>query len=151
MAKTSLADFVTDWEALLKNVVSNAAELPNLDAYRGPLQQLLETAKDTIALSHARRGIKQEETRNLRAIITEGKDAAVKLRSAIKAHYGPRSERLIDYGMRPRRSKPRPATTPPSPPTVSPPPHAGPPPTNEKPKPETPASASHPETTPQAS
>jgi hypothetical protein len=151
MPKTSLADFVTDWEALLKNVGSNASELPDLDAYRAPLEQLLESAKDTIALSHSRRGVKQEETRTLRTIMTEGKDAAVKLRSAIKAHYGPRSERLIDYGMRPRRSKPRASTASTPPPTASPPPHSTPPPTNEKPKPETPASASHPETTPQAS
>jgi hypothetical protein len=105
MPKTSLADFVTDWETLLKNVSDAAAELPNMDVYKGVLEQLLANAKDGIALSHARRGLKQQETKNLQELIAKGRDAALQLRSAVKAHFGPRSERLLQFGMTPLRKR----------------------------------------------
>ncbi|PYQ64353.1 MAG: hypothetical protein DMF53_07680 [Acidobacteria bacterium] len=105
MPKSSLADFVTDWETLLKNVSDTAAELPNMDVYKGALDQLLASAKDGIALSHARRGLKQQETKDLRELIGKGKDAAVQLRSAIKAHFGPKSERLLQFGIKPARKR----------------------------------------------
>jgi len=105
MPKSSLADFVTDWETLLKNVSDATTELPNMDVYKGVLEKLLASAKDGIALSHARRGLKQQETKDLRELMVEGKDAAAKLRSAIKAHFGPRSEMLLQFGMTPVRKR----------------------------------------------
>jgi hypothetical protein len=122
MPKASHADFVTDWETLLKNVSDAAAELPNMDAYKGPLEQVLTQTMSTIAQSHATRGVKQQGTKDLRGLIVQGKDAAAQLRAAVKAHFGPRSERLLQFGMtpiRPRKKKkePAPATPPTSAPT----------------------------------
>lgn len=112
MPKTSLADFVTDWETLLKNVSDATAELPNMDVYKAALDQLLASAKDGIALSHARRGQKQQETKDLQELIGKGKDAASQLRSAIKAHFGPKSEMLLKFGIKPiRKRKKAPAET----------------------------------------
>ena len=130
MPKSSLADFVTDWEKLLKNVTDTAAELPDLTVYRSPLDQLLGQAKDGLALAAARVGIKQQETKERQALMKAGKEAASKLRSAIKAHFGAKSERLLQYGMFPFRKRVKAQE-------------------KEKPKPETPAPASHPEVTPQ--
>ena len=132
MPRSSFADFISDWEALLKNVTDTAAELPNMDVYKTALEQLAEHAKDGIALAHSRRGFKQQETRDLRSVMTEGKDAAAKLRSAIKAHFGPRSERLVQYGMTPIRKRIRKADS-----------------KNKKPKPAEPASASQSDSPPQ--
>jgi hypothetical protein len=105
MPKSSLADFVTDWETLLKNVSDAAAELPNLDVYKAALEPLLTSAKNGIAQSHANRGLKQQQVKDLRELMVEGKDAAAKLRSAIKAHFGPKSEMLLRFGMTPIRKR----------------------------------------------
>ncbi len=108
MPKASLADFVTDWETLLKNVSDAATELPNLDVYKAPLDQLLTQAMSGLALSQAHRGLKQQGTKDLQSLIAQGKDAAAQLRAAVKAHFGPRSERLLQFGMtpiRPRKKK----------------------------------------------
>jgi hypothetical protein len=105
MPKSSLADFVTDWETLLKNVSDAAAELPNLDVYKAALEPLLASAKDGLALSQAHRGLKQQQTKDLRELIGNGKDAAANLRSAIKAHFGPKSEMLLRFGMKPIRKR----------------------------------------------
>lgn len=133
MPRSSLADFISDWETLLKNVTETAAELPNVDVYKTALEQLAGRAKDGIALANSRRGYKQQETRDLRSVMTEGKDAAAKLRAAVKAHFGPRSERLVQFGMTPIRKRKRRAADS----------------KTEKPKPAEPASASHPDSTPQ--
>jgi hypothetical protein len=121
MSKTSLADFVTDWEKLLKNVTDTAAELPDISVYKSALDPLLAGAKDSLALA-ARIGVKQQETKDRQALMKEGKEAASKLRLAIKAHFGPRSERLLQYGMNPLRKRVKAQD-------------------KEKPKPETPAPA----------
>ena len=142
MPKSSLADFVTDWEKLLKNVTDTSAELPNMDVYKNALDQLLGSAKDGLALAEARVGVKQQETKDRQALMKQGKEAASKLRSAIKAHFGLKSERLLQYGVKPIRSRPKKPAAAAAPATT---------PVTEKPKPVTPAPASHSEPTPQAS
>jgi hypothetical protein len=134
MPKSSLADFVTDWEKLLKNVTDTSAELPNMDVYKNALDQLLGSAKDGLALAAARVGIKQQETQDRQTLMKQGKEAASKLRSAIKAHFGLKSERLLQYGIQPIRNRPKKNAS-----------------VKEKPTPETPASASPSEPTPHAS
>ncbi len=128
MPKTSLADFVTDWEKLLKNVTDTAAELPNIDVYKTPLDQMLAEAKDGLALAAARVGVKQQETQDRQTLMKEGKEAASKLRLAIKAHFGPKSERLLQYGIKPirKRKKVATATEEPESETPTPAPHSEP-------------------------
>jgi hypothetical protein len=121
MPKASLADFVTDWETLLKNVSDAAAELPNMDVYKGALEPLLAKAMEGIALSHARRGVKQQETKDRQELMAQGKDAAAQLRAAVKAHFGPRSERLLQFGMTPIRKRKGSASKSKEPKTVAPP------------------------------
>jgi hypothetical protein len=105
MPKNSLADFMADWDRLVKNVTTNAADLPDLTLYKAPLEQLLTKAQEGMARSKIHQGLKQEENKAVQALMDAGKEAAVKLRAAIKAHLGPRSERLIDYGMKPLRPR----------------------------------------------
>jgi hypothetical protein len=145
MPTTSMADFMTDWDKLLKRVTANSAELPDLSVYSAPLAQILEAAKEGIAELDGHRGVKQEATKTLKEVLTQGSLAATKLRAAVKAHYGRDSERLVEYNMRPVRPRKRKPTEQPaveSPPSV---------PKNEKPKTEDPASASHSEATPKLS
>src|ERR1700712_3109892 len=113
MPNTSMADFMTDWDKLLKRVTANSAELPDLSVYSAPLAQILEAAKEGIAELNGHRGVKQEATKTLKEVLAQGSLAATKLRAAVKAHYGRDSERLVEYNMRPiRPGKRKPATPP---------------------------------------
>jgi hypothetical protein len=107
MPKNSQADILTDWETLLKRVASNAGDLPNIEIYSAPLAQLLDTAKNGLALSKAHKATKQEGTQDFKSLVRAGKDAATKLRAAVKAHFGPRSERLVEFGIQPLRPRKR--------------------------------------------
>jgi hypothetical protein len=101
------ADFVTDWEATLTNCRNRAAELPDLSSYIVPLETLLAEAKVLTARKKSLRGVKQQETLDLQEVMSNGREAAIRLRAALKAHYGPKSERLIEFGMRPLRKRVR--------------------------------------------
>lgn len=145
--KAAFADFVVKWQQLVINVLTNmqSGELPDLEAYRGPLEQVLAEAQQRSARLQIRRGVKQQEHKELDVLMRKGRYHASKLASALKAHYGPQSERLLDYGIPPVRSKPRPAgeeagPTPVKPPEPSPEIQVAPQ-TAEAPKPEDPAPA----------
>jgi hypothetical protein len=100
MPNNSHADVVTDLEELLMNT-RNATDLPDLTVYRVPVEQFLEQIKNRGALRKVRVGIKQQETKELQELRAQGRDAASRLRSAIKAHLGPKSPRLLEFGIKP--------------------------------------------------
>jgi|GEM_PF-1488885 len=130
MPKNSIANVIATWENVLVNVKAHAGEVPNLDVYTAPLEQLLASAKDFNARLDMRRGVKQEETKERRSLMLQGKKQVAKVRAALKAHFGIDSERLLEFGARPirPRTKKNPATapTPATPPPQTPPaPHGG--------------------------
>jgi hypothetical protein len=69
MPKGSLADFMTDWDRLVKNVTTNAAELPDLAVYKAPLEQLLAKAQEGMARSKIHQGLKQEENKSVQELM----------------------------------------------------------------------------------
>lgn len=125
MPKNSHASLVTDFEELLTNV-SSEKDLPDLTAFRAPLEQLMNEIKARGALRKVRIGIKQQETQELKELMTKAKEAASRLRLAIKSHLGPKNERLLTFGIQPVRKPSKPVVV------------------EEGPKPEAPAPATHP-------
>lgn len=107
MSKSSIAQSLVGWEAALANVKANAPDLPDLGIYTALLEKLLVEAKDLTAQLDSQQGKKQQLTKDRRQLMKEGTEAVSRLRAALKAHYGPKSERLIDYGARPLRSRGR--------------------------------------------
>lgn len=122
MPKNSIASVIATWENVLANVKVHTGEVPNLDVYTAPLEQLLASAKEMNARLDMRRGVKQEETKERRALMLQGKKQVAKVRAALKAHFGVDSERLLEFGARPirPRTQKNPVTAPP--PTTNPPP-----------------------------
>ncbi len=100
MPNSSHADVVTDLEDLLTNV-KNATDLPDFTVYLTPVDQFLAELKNRGALRKSRLGIKQQETKELQELMGPAKEAASRLRSAIKAHLGPKNPRLLEFGIKP--------------------------------------------------
>ena len=65
---------------------------------------------------------KQEASQQLQAALVEGERMATVLQMAVKQHYGIRSEKLADFGMKPFRGRNRKGTSEekPKPPAVEP-------------------------------
>jgi hypothetical protein len=77
--------------------------------------QLAAQADKALEIGKQQAGLiasKQDLSKQLRVVITEGDRLATLLRSAIKQHYGIRAEKVAEFGVKPFRGKPRKAKPP---------------------------------------
>ena len=107
MSKTSIAQAIVAWEKALTNAKTEATEVPGIEGYTAPLEQILAEAKALTARLDIRKGVKQQETLDRNNLLKKGNVQVSRIRSAIRAFFGPNSERLIDYGARPVRPRSR--------------------------------------------
>lgn len=114
------------WERLLASMEANPEDFKTLEDYRAKLKSMLDTARQTSAQQAAMDAAKQEATKSLQALLTEGRKLATFLRGGVKQRYGDRSEKLVEFGLAPLRPKtkakadPKPPATPPPSPTPHP-------------------------------
>jgi hypothetical protein len=128
MPKSSILNVIGAWEKALANARANAMDIPGMDTYLPPLEQILAKAKDLSARLDMRNAVKQQESVDRRALIREGNLQISRIRSAVKAFYGPNSERVIEFGARPVRPRTKKTQQDPAPPPVEAPGNPVPPP-----------------------
>lgn len=111
----SYADTVGDWESLLASSQNNVDRLPDISRHTTALEQLLVQTRAMKAVQDSHTAARQEATQQLRKLIAQGRELAIRLRSVVKGEIGPMSERLVEFKMKPIRKRPRrkAATTPP--------------------------------------
>lgn len=110
MSKESVAKTILQWERLIAASESNSAELDYLATEREELHKMLERLKELKQEQDALTAKKQQVTRDLDAAKEGGREIAVRMRYGIKTRYGYKSEKLIQFGLKPRRvsrKKPR--------------------------------------------
>lgn len=113
------------WERLLTSMEANGEDFKTLETYRTQLKSMLDTAREASAQQAAMAATKQEASKNLQALLVEGRKLANFLRNGVKQHYGNRSEKLVEFGLAPlrARAKAKVDPQPPAPPPPSPTPH----------------------------
>jgi hypothetical protein len=121
MAKkvSSFPDFTAYWDRMLKGVRNNQENLPDLSGLVGPLDALLEEARELEADKAEARALLSQAAKRTRTLVPEGRAAAARLRDALKVHFGGHNEALVQFGIAPLRARraPKPADPePPSPP-----------------------------------
>ena len=119
MAKTSFAHVITEADGLLVKVQANAADLGYLEANRGLLATALEGAKEASVRQAASKAQVQQATRDLEGFLAELKEQVTRMRNGLRHQYGLKSEKLVEFGLQPRRKpqrskekEPEPAPTP---------------------------------------
>jgi hypothetical protein len=111
------------WERLLASMEANSKDFPQLETYRAQLAAMLQKAREAASQQAAMAASKQEASQVLQAMLVEGRKMATFLRIAVKRQYGDKSEKLVEFGLQPFRSRPRivvevakpPASPPPAP------------------------------------
>jgi hypothetical protein len=102
----AIADFIHAWEKLTSNVARNAAELPpHVPMYAAPLLEVLAGLQEVEAAKQDRRAIKQQEVQESNELLRRGMELAEKLKSVLIGHHGPSSQKLVGYGIKPRRPR----------------------------------------------
>ena len=101
------ADTLADWRQTSTATAANAADLAHLDHLRILLESLMEeflslsTQQDVLAAS------RQDISKRMVAVRIEGNRTAVFLRAGARQHYGPDSEKLVEFGIQPARRRKR--------------------------------------------
>lgn len=98
---------------------ANAADLPHLEGVRGRLEKILTEAQEMAKQQAALVASKQEASKKLRSLVSEGQRVATGVTKLLKEHYGLKSEKLAEFGMQPfrgRKTKQAPSGEPGTPP-----------------------------------
>ena len=110
------ADHLKEWEDITASAAANASELPQLELLRIDLEKLLQEARNLTKLQAAHQAAKQEASKRLQTVMSEGAKLATVMRGGLKHRYGSRSEKLTEFGLQPFRGrKAKPAETPDAP------------------------------------
>jgi len=110
----SYAGLIRDWEKLLTSATERQDQLPNIEAFRQPVEQVLAEAKAIKSRQDAAAGDRQRATQELTEVITRGRDLVARMRQAVRAQVGLKNEILILFGVKPVRRRVR-KTTPAAP------------------------------------
>jgi hypothetical protein len=112
-----------DWEGVLGAAKDNASTLTSAEPLRLALEDILTQGKALKERRDSLVGNKQRVTQELQALVVRGKEAARRLRQAVKANMGTDNEQLVQFNIAPRRPrgakkaavKPPPVVIPPAP------------------------------------
>lgn len=107
MPNTSFADVMTVADGLLIKVQANAADLAHLEANRNRLAAALEGAKEASIRQAALKAQVQQATRDLEGFLAELKEQVTRMRNGVRQQYGLKSEKLVEFGLQPRRKPQR--------------------------------------------
>jgi len=118
MAGTKL-EMLGSLQQFMIAMLSKASETPQLEGSRtifgGKVVQVLELSQEQAGLT----ADKQDVTRQFQEALADAQRMATAMRAALKSHYGPDSDRLVEFGIQPFRYKSRKRTEPePLPPPI---------------------------------
>jgi hypothetical protein len=105
MAKNSLVHTVAHWERLLAAVEENRKDLAFLEMFQAQLGKEMDCVKDLRDRGTALRAERRQVSRDLRVFLARGRDLASRLQAGARSHYGARSEKLTEFGIRLRRRR----------------------------------------------
>ena len=96
-----------DWEGLLGACAQNASLLPGVESLKTALEALLNQARDLKLGQEAFTGQRKATTERLQQVVSDGREAARKLRALVLSQIGSRTELLSAFGISPIRTKTR--------------------------------------------
>ena len=118
-----------DLQRLSVTMEANKELLPDLEPYRLKLTGIVTQVFDVAKQQSAHKAGKQESSKQLRKLLTQGNRVADVVRTAVKDHFGPEDEKVAEFGVQPFRSRKAKTATPtptPKPVPTTPPAPAGP-------------------------
>ncbi|MFL6200104.1 MAG: hypothetical protein ACJ76J_13070 [Thermoanaerobaculia bacterium] len=103
MATNSRAGFLQDCRTTMAGVDQNTADLAHVQTDRATLGELVVKIDEGIMRQNFHLGQAQQATRDVEDAVRQSRDLLVRLKNAIRAFYGLRSEKLQEFGLVVRR------------------------------------------------
>ena len=111
----SYSEMLGAWQRLLVALSANTGDLAHLEVSRAKLAALFSKAVDITTQQAALTASKQESSQQIKQIAADGRRLATLLRSGVKEHYGPKAEKLTEFGLQPFRGRKAKAVVAPAP------------------------------------
>lgn len=103
MSKKSLADHLAEWDKLAATSERNAKDLAAFQKYVELLRTAAADARDAKKRQVTLRAAAQQASRDLEDALVRARDYEARLHQAILGAYGRKSEKLVEFGLSPRR------------------------------------------------
>ena len=107
MAGTSFAETEKNLDLRLKALEANKEELPHLEVPRQRGAVILTEMQELRVRQASLTADKQTVSKRLAVLNNEAQILMTSMDAAIRAQYGTRSEKLVEFGRKPFRSQPR--------------------------------------------
>jgi hypothetical protein len=107
------------WEETTIAIAANAADLPQAEIPRTGLEKLTDELRKLGVAQKLFMRQKQETSQRIAEIHSEGTKLVTVLRVLVKQHYGNRSEKLVELGVKPFRGRPKKVAAAVTPPTTT--------------------------------
>jgi hypothetical protein len=107
----------TVWRNISTSTAANAADLPELEPTRLKLAGVIVEVDKILVDQDAFQASKQLSTQRLKTLIDKGNKLTIVLKAMVKQHYGTGSDKLVEFGIQPFRTRPKPVVVPPPVPT----------------------------------
>ena len=101
----SYSEMLGAWQRLLVALSANTGDLAHLEVSRAKLAALFSQAVNITTQKAALTASKQESSQQIKQIAGDGRRLATLLRSGVKEHYGPKAEKLAEFGLQPFRGR----------------------------------------------
>lgn len=103
MKLNSLKDRLSQWEILLTTVRPEAGEMPQLNADLAALERILQDGRALEALRGSLLEALRASSRTRKTLVKEGDETFRRLSLSLRGAFGPKSERLLKYGVAPEK------------------------------------------------
>jgi len=103
--RTKFDETIGGWKRLHGLVEANKAELPSLEPFLAKLGAILDQAQEVVNRQNAMRAAKQEASKEVQKLSTQGNRLAALMRAALKEHYGITEEKLTEFDLQPFRGR----------------------------------------------
>lgn len=123
MPGTSYAKKIVEWRFLVEQARPLVIEAPHLAAEHAAFEALVKEIEDLHARATMSDTTRRQSNRLRREAEVKGAEMRDRLAGALVHQFGPRSEKLLDYGVNPRRKirrAPKPEAKAPTPPAAAP-------------------------------
>src|SRR5262245_12198239 len=114
--QTTYEGMIGDWQRLHGLIEANKADLPQLEPFLAKLGTILAQAVELTQRQGAMRAAKQDASKSMRKLASQGNRLVALMRQALLEHYGITEEKLAEFGLQPFRGRTRKQQTPEKPP-----------------------------------
>lgn len=107
MPNNSLGERRKHWKGLVAGSKANATELEVVRGYTTRLDELIPLTEQASTRQLLAQAEFQQSTRDQEVLVEEARELANRIRSGVRTIYGVRSEKLVEFGLKPQRKRAR--------------------------------------------